>query len=125
MFKERMRTAIITAVLLGLICIIGFVIREGLRNNSIYILALWYNRLLMGIVIGLVAHREGIIVLLRGACLGFLVSLAFFLSTQMLDPVSLFAGIIYGVIIDVLASKYNNIFIRAGKNLINKIISEN
>ena len=124
LFKERMRTAIIAAILLGFICIIGFVLRDGFRDNGLYILSLWYNRLLMGIVIGLAVSRKGFIVVLRGAFLGLLVSLGFFLATGMVDPVSFFAGIIYGVVIDVLASRYNNIFIRGVKNLLGKLVNE-
>jgi len=121
MFKARMKKALIAATFLGFICILGFIAREGYRNNGYYILALWYNRLLMGIFIGLLAGRKSHLVLIRGAIAGFLISLAFFLSTGLADPVSFFAGIIYGIIIDAYASNYTNAIIRMTRNLFNKI----
>lgn len=116
-----MKTALFTGAILALICILGFIFREGFTNNGYYILALAYNRLLMGFVIGMAASKKGIIVLIRGAFLGLLVSLAFFLSTEFQDPISFTAGIIYGVIIDGVASRYSNIIIRGGQKLIKKI----
>ncbi|MFW6281876.1 MAG: hypothetical protein ACOC1O_03670 [bacterium] len=109
MLKPRMKTSIIMGVLLGVFCIIGVVVRFGYKGNAVYLLAMWYNRLLMGIVIGLLADRKKIIVLLRGAILGLLVSLAFFISTEFWDPVGFLAGIGYGVIIDYVATNYSHI----------------
>jgi len=69
---------------------------------------MWYNRLLMGIVIGLVADKRRITVVLRGAVLGLLISLAFFISTEFRDPVGFIAGIGYGIIIDYVATNYSH-----------------
>jgi hypothetical protein len=43
----------------------------------------------------------------RGAFLGFMVSFAFYLSTGFTDVVSFLAGILYGVIIEYFAIKYD------------------
>ncbi|MFW6268934.1 MAG: hypothetical protein ACOC4G_02525 [Bacillota bacterium] len=122
MYKKRMKTSILTGVLFGLLCVLGFIFRKGFSDNSLFVLALFYNRVLMGIVIGMAAERKGVKVLLRGALLGLIVSLAFYLSTSFRDPITFFSGIVIGLIIDAVASKYDNIIIRTGRKLINKIV---
>lgn len=124
MINQRLKRGIGTSIILGLLCVLGVIFRMGYQGRLIFLLALFYNRLLMGIVISLASNRKGILVILRGAVLGFLVSLAFFLSTGFQDPVSLFAGIIYGIIIDTVASKYTNVFIEMVKNLVNNLRSK-
>ena len=86
-------------------------LRLGFEGNELFLLANWYNRVIMGLVIGLAG---GITVikgkfnpLLRGLLLGLMVSLALFISTELRDPLGFMAGIAYGVIIDFLASKYS------------------
>jgi len=101
-----MKTATLLGAILGVICIFGAGFRLGFAGNWIMLIALWYNRLLMGIVIGLASNNKRRIALLRGAILGLLVSLAYFLTTEFGDPVSFGAGIIYGIIIDYLASRH-------------------
>jgi len=109
--KKRLIIALICGVLLGIICILGIGLRLGFGGNELFILATWYNRLMMGLMIGLAG---GIIVikgrfnpLLRGLIFGLMVSLALFLSTELRDPLGFMAGVFYGVIIDYLASKYS------------------
>lgn len=83
--------------------------RSGFEQNVIYLFAFWYNRLLMGIVIGFLDGKLGLPkVLYRGALIGLLVSFAFYSSTGFGDPVGFIAGIIYGVIIEYVAYKYGN-----------------
>jgi hypothetical protein len=83
----------------------------GFSGNEIFLLATWYNRVIMGLLIGLAG---GLVLingkynyLLRGLLLGLMVSLALFLSTEFGDPVGFIAGIVYGVIIDFFASRYS------------------
>ncbi|MFA6027438.1 MAG: hypothetical protein WC752_00740 [Patescibacteria group bacterium] len=109
--KRRLIIALICGALLGIICILGVGIRLGFGGNELFILATWYNRVIMGLVIGLAG---GITVikgkfnpLVRGLLLGLMVSLALFLSTELRDPLGFMAGVVYGVIIDHLASKYS------------------
>ncbi len=108
MFKPRLKASIVTGAILGIFCIIGAGFRVGYSGNLIYLFALWYNRLLMGILIGLTDPLPKMSALFRGALLGFLVSLAFYLSTGFSDTITFLAGIVYGVIIALVAMKYNS-----------------
>ena len=103
--NKRLKVSIITGALLGIICIIGGGIRMGFSGNALHLFALWYNRLIMGILIGLTKMQPGIKGLIKGGALGLLVSLAFYLSTAMYDLVSFLAGIIYGVVIVAVARR--------------------
>jgi len=64
----------------------------------------------MGLVIGLAPYyqiQNNIKnIILRGAFLGFIISGSFFLATDLRDTLGFFAGIVYGVIIDLVATKY-------------------
>lgn len=103
----RMKSSIVMGGLLGVICIIGAGARMGFLGNYLYLFALWYNRLLMGVVIGLASSRKRRVALVRGAVLGLLVSLAFYLTTEFADHVTFLAGIAYGIIIDYIASRHS------------------
>ena len=109
--KKRLKTALISGALLGIFCIAGVGLRLGFVGNELFLFATWYNRLIMGLVIGLAG---GITLikgkynpLVRGLLLGTMVSLALFLSTEMRDPLGFMAGVVYGPIIDIVASRYS------------------
>lgn len=104
--NKKLTFSIISGSLLGIICIIGGGIRMGFSGNGLYLFALWYNRLIMGILIGLTKMNPGISGLVKGGFLGLIVSFAFFLSTGMNDVISFLAGIVYGVIIVAVARRY-------------------
>jgi hypothetical protein len=110
MKSKRIAVAILTGSILGIFCIIGASTRVGCPGNELFLFALWYNRFLMGVIIGVASDLKIIKtkwnVVLRGGILGLLVSSAFFLSTGFLDTPSFFAGIIYGFIIDYVATKF-------------------
>lgn len=106
MLNKKLKISIISGAILGIICIIGGGIRMGYSGNGLYLFALWYNRLIMGILIGLTKMQPGSSGLFKGAALGLIVSLAFYLSTGMSDHVSFLAGIVYGVIIVAVARRY-------------------
>jgi len=110
MKSKRIAIAILTGSILGIFCIIGAITRLGLSGNELFLFALWYNRFLMGIVIGIASDLRIIKtkwnVLLRGGILGLIVTAAFFLSTGFRDIPSFFAGIVYGLIIDYVATKF-------------------
>ncbi|RAK05053.1 hypothetical protein C8C77_13519 [Halanaerobium saccharolyticum] len=106
MIDKKLKVSVITGALLGVICIIGGGIRMGFSGNGLYLFALWYNRLIMGFLIGLTNMKPGITGLIKGGFLGFIISLAFYLSTGMTDLISFIAGIIYGVIIVAVARKF-------------------
>ena len=107
---KRIIIAIITGSILGIFCIIGVSQRVDFPGNELFFFALWYNRFLMGLVIGIASDLKIIKtkwnVLLRGGVLGLLVTSAFFLSTGFRDIPSFFAGIVYGLIIDYIATKF-------------------
>ena len=82
-------------------------------ENLFYLMGMWYNRVTMGLVIGLaggilIVQRENPKSLanaaLRGLILGIVISSAIYLSDAYQDLMSLFAGFAYGVIIDVVAT---------------------
>lgn len=107
---KRIIIAILTGSILGILCIIGASQRIGFSGNELFIFALWYNRFLMGVVIGIASDFKIIKTkwntLLRGGILGLIVTSAFFLSTGFRDIPSLFAGIVYGLIIDYVVTKF-------------------
>jgi hypothetical protein len=106
MLNKKLKVSIISGALLGIICIIGGSIRMGFTGNELYLFALWYNRLIMGVLIGLTKIEAGSPGLIKGGLLGLMVSLAFYLSTGMTDLISFLAGIVYGVIIAAAVRKY-------------------
>ena len=106
MFSKRMKVAVITGSILGIFCIIGVGLRYGFQNNIIFLIAMWFNRFLMGVVIGLAQGRKEENPIYRGIVLGFLVSGAIYLSTEFRDHVGFLAGIGYGIIIDYIATRY-------------------
>lgn len=107
--KRRLTVAVLTGAILGIICIIGMGIRLGFAGNEILIMSAWYNRVMMGLVIGLAGSlvvSRSYNVFVRGALFGVLISGAWFLSTGLVDPLGFLAGIVYGVVIDHVASRY-------------------
>jgi len=106
MFTRRMLICIITGALLGVVCIIGAQLRSGFANEAYYLFAFWFNRLLMGIVIGLAWNKLNTMqAIARGAILALLVSFAFYSSTGFKDVIGFIAGIVYGIIIEYAALK--------------------
>ncbi len=109
MLTKRMKVSLITGAVLGVVCIVGASIRSDFGLDAAYLFAFWYNRLLMGFVIGLLDGKMGLPkVLYRGAGIGLIVSFAFYSSTGFGDIVGFIAGIIYGVIIEFIAIKYGD-----------------
>jgi hypothetical protein len=96
-----MKTALIGGALLGVVCVIGAYIRSGSSASPGFVFSLWYNRVIIGLIVGApwpVTTRAKS--LLRGGVLGLLVSFAFYSSTGFEDPVSFLAGIVYGVLLE-------------------------
>jgi len=106
MITKRMFVCIIAGTILGIICIIGAQVRSGFAHDGLYLFSFWFNRLLMGVVIGLAAGiRNTGQTIARGALLGLLVSFAFFSATGFQDIIGFIAGIVYGIIIEYTAMK--------------------
>jgi uncharacterized membrane protein len=99
--KNRMKVALIGGALLGIVCVIGAYIRSDFTASSVFVFSLWYNRVILGLIVGAPwGETTRSKALLRGALLGLLVSFAFYSSTEFQDPVSFVAGIFYGVILE-------------------------
>lgn len=99
--KKRMKISIIGGVLLGLVCVAGAYVRSGFTASPNFVFSLWYNRVIIGLVVGAPWQAKARIkVLLRGGILGLMVSFAFYASTGFQDPVSFVAGIVYGVVLE-------------------------
>ncbi len=113
---RRLGISIVLGAMLGVLCIIGVGSRlfaGAYFENLFYLMGMWYNRVTMGLVIGLAGGilivqrnnpRSLVNAALRGLILGILISSAIYLSDAYQDLMSLFAGFAYGVVIDVVAT---------------------
>lgn len=99
--NRRMKESLIGGVLLGIVCVIGAYVRSGFTASPVFVFSLWYNRVVLGLLVGApwpkVDRNKA---LLRGALFGLLVSFAFYSSTGFVDVVSFLAGGVYGVILE-------------------------
>jgi uncharacterized membrane protein (UPF0136 family) len=99
--NKRMKVSLVGGAFLGILCVAGAYVRSGFTASPIFVFSLWYNRVILGLLVGApwkVKSRSK--VLLRGAILGLLVSFAFYTTTGFQDHVSFVAGIVYGVILE-------------------------
>ena len=116
--QKKLRIGISTGLgmILGIFCIIGQYSRmpvNPLPNATIYLLGAWYNRVIMGILIGCAddwqflknASKPLLNSVIRGAVLGALVSVSFGLLHQRLEIMYFFAGIVWGTLNDTLTTK--------------------
>jgi hypothetical protein len=112
MNKKRFFLSVGLGMLLGIFCIIGVSQRipSYITNNFKYLMAAWYNRVIMGIIIGLsgeiiIITNKNINPILRGAIIGAIVSVGFGLLGQTIEIMFFIAGIGFGIINDVVTSK--------------------
>jgi len=101
--KKRLIISLIMGSILGIVCIIGAQLRSGFEKDAMYLFAFWYNRLLMGIIIGLLSSISIRKALIRGFIIGLIVSFAFYSATGFSDIIGFIAGLFYGVIIEYIA----------------------
>uniref|UniRef100_A0A7C4M2Y0 Uncharacterized protein n=1 Tax=candidate division CPR3 bacterium TaxID=2268181 RepID=A0A7C4M2Y0_UNCC3 len=108
--KKRLIVSILAGAILGIFCIIGISVRLGFAGNELFILATWVNRVVMGFVIGLAPYykikNSTSNIILRGAFFGLVISGSFFLATDFRDIPGFIAGIVYGIIIDLVVTRY-------------------
>jgi len=105
--KKRLIISIITGALLGVFCIIGANLRFNNSLENTYLFAFWFNRLLMGIVLGLITFEINLpIRLLRGFIIGLIISFAFYSATDYNDLAGFLVGGVYGIIIEFVAYKF-------------------
>lgn len=101
--NKRVLYGLILGAILGVVCIVGAQLRMPGQLSAAYLFSFWFNRLLMGLVIGLFSTPKSLrIGLLRGLLLGAFVSFAFFSATEFLDFMGFMAGVVYGVIIETV-----------------------
>lgn len=106
MFNRRMIITLVSGALLGVFCVIGANLRYSGTLSNLYVFAFWFNRLLLGFVLGLITINHPLMVrLIRGLLIGLLVSFAFYSSTEFLDFTGFIAGGVYGIIIEFAAYK--------------------
>ena len=97
--------SILAGAVLGVICIIGGSLRAGgFAGNEIYLLGMWYNRLVIGLAMGLAAFfpwqkQNPLNCYSRALLIGLGISFAFYLSSGFRDPIAFLAGGVYAVII--------------------------
>jgi hypothetical protein len=109
---KRLTISIVTGSILGIFCIIGLIIRKGFAGNELFILSTWVNRVVMGLVIGLLPQinlkNNKTKIFFRGALFGLIIGGAFYLATSFKDTPGFIAAIVYGIIIDHTATRYGN-----------------
>lgn len=108
--KKRVIYSTLFGAVLGIFCIIGAIQRFGYNGNEIFFIALWYNRIIMGFVIGLSGKivivkgkRNSII---RGVILGAVIGGEFFLASGMKDINGFYAALVYGLLIDFVVTAF-------------------
>ncbi|MDA3887087.1 MAG: hypothetical protein PF638_15990 [Candidatus Delongbacteria bacterium] len=107
--NKRLIIAILTGSVLGVFCIIGINIRMGDQVTGLFLFSTWFNRVVMGLAIGLYTpkNKDLKIALIRGGLIGLVVSFSLYSATNFIDTPGFIAGIIYGIIIDISATKYD------------------
>lgn len=107
--NKRLIISIITGSILGVFCIIGATLRSTETLSTAYLFSFWFNRVILGLVIGLLGIKLTLPKrLIRGLLLGLLVSFAFYSSTEFSDLMGFLAGGIYGIIIEFVAYKFES-----------------
>ena len=107
---KRMLVCVAAGALLGVVCILGAQVRSGFTHEFSYLFSFWFNRFLMGIVIGFAPGTSTTFQAVgRGAVLGLLVSFAFYSSTGFSDGIGFGVGLVYGIIIEYAALKLGGV----------------
>jgi len=109
--SKRAKTGLILGAVLGVFCIFGINFRMGDQVTGLFLFATWFNRVVMGLMIGFYTpvSRKLLHSALRGGLLGLIVSFSLYSATDFLDTPGFIAGIFYGIIIDVICTKYGEI----------------
>ncbi len=105
--RKRMIVALLAGALLGVVCILGASLRYQGSLEVSYLFAFWFNRLLMGFVIGVIDWPISLSKrLARGAIVGLFVSFAFYSATDFMDLTGFLVGAVYGVIIEYVTFRF-------------------
>ena len=97
--KKQLIIGLISGGILGVVCIVGASLRSPDVLPTTYLFAFWYNRVIIGLTIGLMPLSTLKKDLLKGIIFGAIVSFAFYSSTNFMDLTGFLAGVVYGAII--------------------------
>jgi hypothetical protein len=98
---------LILGSILGVFCIVGALTRYNESPTTLYLLSFWFNRVIIGLVIGLLPLLTDVKkTILRGAIVGLFISFAFYSATEFYDLTGFLVGAVYGMIIEVVLYKY-------------------
>lgn len=101
MNKKRIIIGAITGAILGVFCIVGANVRFGATLSNSFLFWFWFNRLLMGVVFGIIPACTIMWRLpIRGVIIGLFISLIFYVSSGFVDLTGFLVGAVYGVIIE-------------------------
>jgi len=105
--NKRAVIGLLSGAILGIFCVLGVNIRMGDQINGLFLFATWFNRVVMGLMIGFYSPTSNKMIhsAFRGAVLGVIVSFSFYAATDFLDLTGFIAGIFYGIIIDIICTK--------------------
>jgi hypothetical protein len=108
--SKRAMMGLILGAVLGVFCIFGVNYRMGDQVSELFLFATWFNRIVMGLMIGFYTpvSKKLSTAALRGGILGLIVSFSLYSATDFLDTPGFIAGIFYGIIIDVICTKYGD-----------------
>ena len=101
MDRRRLYIGLASGAILGIFCIIGAYTRSGGEATVDYLFSFWFNRVVMGLFIGLLpVITNPVKVTVRGLIVGLFISFAFFSATEFQDWLGFLAGGAYGIIIE-------------------------
>ncbi|MCK5176502.1 MAG: hypothetical protein KAQ92_02140 [Candidatus Aenigmarchaeota archaeon] len=106
MNTKRILIATAIGLLCGLFCLYGTIMKFPGQFSTMILASIVYQRTLMGFVIG-IAENIKITPVLRGAVLGAVVGMAMSLSAGEGAVILLAFSIVYGIIIDLVATKFS------------------
>jgi flagellar biosynthesis protein FliR len=112
---NRVLVGIISGAVLGVICILGANLRSSEPLGTVYLLSFWYNRVLIGLVVGLISKNTLKLRIFHGAVFGTMVSFGFYSATDFQDVVGFIAGIVYGVLIALAIFYFDNLKAKKAK----------
>lgn len=109
LLHNRILVGIILGGILGIVCIVGASLRSSESLETVYLLSFWYNRVLIGFVVGSISKNTLKLRILHGAVFGGLISFGFYSATDFSDLIGFIAGIVYGVIIALVIYHFDNL----------------
>lgn len=106
MNSKRVVIATVIGILCGLFCAYGTEMKFPGQFSVLVLAGIVYNRALIGFVIGIADHIK-LNPILRGAVIGAVVTGAMAIYSAEGSLILIAFGIVYGIITDVIATKYS------------------